>query len=235
VKDSAKAKEQLTGEAAALEKGNTECKRLKTELKESEARYRTLVGLGREVGQAVIMLQDTKRGEAVHTFVSDQWLKITGYSRSKLLAVSFFDLVPPENRAGVREMYRRKMRGEVIPGYYELSIIRKDGTEVPVQLVSARTTYQGRAANVACVRDITERKQMEQRLVITGRLASVGELASGVTHEINNPLTSVIGFSQLLLEKDIGDDIKEDVKIIGEHKRHYRQGSGAACLRAKGK
>jgi signal transduction histidine kinase len=67
---------------------------------------------------------------------------------------------------------------------------------------------------VACVRDITERKQMEQRLVITGRLASVGELASGVTHEINNPLTSVIGFSQLLLEKDIGDDIKEDVKII---------------------
>ncbi|MBN1862214.1 MAG: PAS domain S-box protein [Dehalococcoidales bacterium] len=214
MKDSAKAKEQLTGEAAALEKGNTECKRLKTELKESEARYRTLVGLGREVGQAVIMLQDTKRGEAVHTFVSDQWLKITGYSRSKLLAVSFFDLVPPENRAGVREMYRRKMRGEVIPGYYELSIIRKDGTEVPVQLVSARTTYQGRAANVACVRDITERKQMEQRLVITGRLASVGELASGVTHEINNPLTSVIGFSQLLLEKDIGDDIKEDVKII---------------------
>jgi PAS domain S-box-containing protein len=221
MKGSAKAGERLTGEArapgrraAALEKQNAERKRLKAELRESEAWYRTLVGLGREVGQAVIILRDTEQSEAVHAFVSDQWLKITGYSRNKLLTVSFFDLVTPENRAGVREMYRRKMRGEATSGVYEFSVIRKDGTEVPVQLVGARTSYRGRAANVVCIRDITERKQMEQRLIITGRLASVGELASGVTHELNNPLTSVIGFSQLLLEKDVADDIKEDLKVI---------------------
>ncbi|MFC1956708.1 sensor histidine kinase [Chloroflexota bacterium] len=55
---------------------------------------------------------------------------------------------------------------------------------------------------------------MEQHLIITDRLASVGELASGIAHELNNPLTSVIGFSQLLLDKDIPGDIKEDVRII---------------------
>jgi len=69
-------------------------------------------------------------------------------------------------------------------------------------------------ASVHVARDITERKQMQQQLILTDRLASIGELASGIAHELNNPLTSVIGFAQLLLDKDIPDDIKEDVRII---------------------
>jgi PAS domain S-box-containing protein len=63
-------------------------------------------------------------------------------------------------------------------------------------------------------RDITEQKQQNERLMMTDRLASIGELASGAAHELNNPLTSIIGFSQLLMEKDISDDIREDVKLI---------------------
>ncbi|MBE9512805.1 MAG: PAS domain S-box protein [Chloroflexi bacterium] len=69
-------------------------------------------------------------------------------------------------------------------------------------------------ASVHVARDITDRKRIDEQLIITDRLASVGELASGIAHELNNPLTSVIGFSQLLLDKDIPDEIKEDVNII---------------------
>jgi signal transduction histidine kinase len=50
--------------------------------------------------------------------------------------------------------------------------------------------------------------------MLTDRLASLGELATGTAHELNNPLTSVIGFSQLLLEKEVPDDIREDLKLI---------------------
>jgi PAS domain S-box-containing protein len=67
---------------------------------------------------------------------------------------------------------------------------------------------------VHITRDITERKQQNERLMMADRLASIGELAAGTAHELNNPLTSVIGFSQLLMEKDIRDDIREDVKFI---------------------
>ena len=76
-------------------------------------------------------------------------------------------------------------------------------------------------ASVHIARDITERKQaeaekreLEQRAQLVSRLASVGEMASGIAHEINNPLTSVIGFSQLLMEGEISDDIREDLGII---------------------
>ena len=70
---------------------------------------------------------------------------------------------------------------------------------------------------IACVhvtRDITERKKMDEQLMITDRLASIGQLASGIAHELNNPLTGVIGFSELLLERDVPDDIREDLTTI---------------------
>jgi PAS domain S-box-containing protein len=68
---------------------------------------------------------------------------------------------------------------------------------------------------VHITRDITERKQQNERLMMADRLASVGELAAGTAHELNNPLTSVIGFSQLLMEKkDIPDDIREDLQLV---------------------
>ncbi|MFC1925864.1 PAS domain S-box protein, partial [Chloroflexota bacterium] len=74
-------------------------------------------------------------------------------------------------------------------------------------------------ASVHIIRDITERKNIVEQLMLTDRLASVGQLASGIAHELNNPLTSVIGFSELLLKNDFPDDIKEDLEIIDREAR----------------
>jgi len=201
----------------------TERKWMEEALQESEERYLTLVSLGAEVGEAVIMLQDTEQGEGVQSFVNDAWTRITGYSKEELLGMSFFDLVHPKHRQASIERHQRKMRGVAIPVLFEMSIIRKDGLEIPIELTSAYTTYKGEQGNVCYIRDITERKQAEERenqlqqeLYLASRLATVGEMSSGIAHEINNPLTGVMGFSQLLMKKDISDDIRKDVDIIYE-------------------
>ena len=69
---------------------------------------------------------------------------------------------------------------------------------------------------IGCVhvaRDITARKRMEENIVITDRLASIGELVAGVAHEINNPLTSVIGYLELIMGGNVPDRMKEDIAI----------------------
>jgi PAS domain S-box-containing protein len=76
---------------------------------------------------------------------------------------------------------------------------------------------------VHVARDITERKRMEEQFIITDRLASIGQLAAGVAHELNNPLTGVIGFSQLIMTRDIPDDIREDIDVI--HRDAQRAGA----------
>jgi len=70
------------------------------------------------------------------------------------------------------------------------------------------------SGTVIVARDVTQQKRMEEQLILTDRLASIGELSSGIAHELNNPLTSVIGFSQLLIQGNVPDNIKEDLSII---------------------
>lgn len=63
----------------------------------------------------------------------------------------------------------------------------------------------------------TEQQQLRTKAEMSSRLAAVGEMAAGIAHEINNPLTGVIGFSELLLDrKDVPPDIKEELKIIND-------------------
>ena len=152
-------------EDVARELGNfVKRKQMDEEIKESEERYRALLELDAEVGEAVIMLQDTDKAEAVHTYVSDRWTQITGFSREELLGRSFFDFIHTKYLKASIERHRRKMAGENIPGLFELLIIRKDGTEVPIELTSAYTTCKGKRANVAYISDISERKRIEQAL-----------------------------------------------------------------------
>ncbi len=68
---------------------------------------------------------------------------------------------------------------------------------------------------IIIIQDITEEKVANQQLMQIARMVSVGELAAGVAHEINNPLTGILGFSELLLERtDLTPDLQEIIRDI---------------------
>ena len=64
------------------------------------------------------------------------------------------------------------------------------------------------------INDVTERKETEERLLETARLVSVGKLAAGVAHELNNPLAGVLGFAQLLMAGELSPSTRVDVRRI---------------------
>jgi len=61
-----------------------------------------------------------------------------------------------------------------------------------------------------------ERKELEFKSQMASRLATVGEMAAGIAHEINNPLTAVIGYAQFVMQEDLPKDVKKDVELINE-------------------
>jgi two-component system NtrC family sensor kinase len=67
---------------------------------------------------------------------------------------------------------------------------------------------------VHTVRDITKDKALRSQLLQTEKLAAIGELVSGVAHELNNPLTSVMGYAQLLQAADVSPEVREDLQTI---------------------
>lgn len=142
----------------------TEHRRMEEQIKETEERYRSLIELGAEAGEAIVMLQDIDSQEGVQVFVNDQWLRITGYTREELLGTSFFNLLSPRNREASVKRHRLKISGVSVPGLYGMDIIRRDGTTVPVELTGGYSNYQGKRTNIIYLRDISERKRTEETL-----------------------------------------------------------------------
>ena len=159
---------------------------------------------------AIAMLDDTDRVVQVNKGFET----LFGYRAEEVKGRFIDDIVVPEDRIEeASALFRAALNGEV--SRIETVRKRKDGSLVDVSLLDYPIQFGNQTVGeYAIYSDITERKKMEQQLILTDRLASVGELVSGIAHELNNPLTGVIGFSQLLLDKDVSDDVKLDLKII---------------------
>ena len=135
----------------------------------------------------------------------------------------WIDAVHPDDRACVEAAFdAQQTTGEFEA---EFRIIRSDGT---IRWIFDRTfPMQNEAGEVyrlvGIAEDITARKETEQRLDETAHLASIGELAAGVAHELNNPLAGVLGFAELLMARPLSASTKEDVaKIYDQAQRASR-------------
>jgi two-component system NtrC family sensor kinase len=90
----------------------------------------------------------------------------------------------------------------------------QDARWFEVSATPLQTETEAEIEALLILNDVTEQKQQQEQLQETRRLASVGQLAAGVSHEINNPLTAVLGFSLLALNADLSKEVRSDIERV---------------------
>ncbi len=149
---------------------------------------------------------------------------IFGYTAEEMIGSTFHRLIPPEMDADKElERVQQEVNSKGFIKNYSAQRVTKSGRRITIS-ISRRivTSDEGKIiGSSATIADITEKAEMEQHIYNAEKLASVGILAAGVAHEINNPLSIVLGFTDLLAEKfEPGSQEHEDLKMIEKNANH---------------
>ncbi|HWQ57834.1 MAG TPA: PAS domain S-box protein [Clostridia bacterium] len=221
----------------------TERKKAEQSLIESERRFRLFF---ENAPDSIFVQTDSKI-----VYANPKTFEIFGAEREEELIGAY---VPDLFATEYREMAKERIQTlnalkEPVPLKDE-TIIRKDGTTVDVEVSAVPFNFGGMDGALVYMRDITERRElerskteMEMQLRQKQKLESIGTLAGGVAHEINNPINGIINYAQLILDnanaderlKEYGNEIihegervAEIVKNLLSFARHEKQSHSPA-------
>jgi PAS domain S-box-containing protein len=199
----------------------TQLVRAEESLKASEEKYRILVEKSTD-----IIFSFNAASEFI--YVSPSIKNVLGYSPEDISGQSLDSLIHPEDLLGLQQAIQRNIKNgsQTLGG--NLIRVRNVSGDWRWHNTSGNAVYDGDGNFqyfLAISRDITaqkeaekEKQSIEAKAQVASRLAAIGEMAAGIAHEINNPLTGVIGFSELVLDNPgLPKDIKENVQIIADN------------------
>ncbi|SKA80378.1 PAS domain S-box-containing protein [Prosthecobacter debontii] len=162
-----------------------------------------------QVRQALAMLNATDDGAFIFQpetlafiFVNEGATRQLQYNREELLGMTALDILPEYDEPRLRSLLQPLLTGEKTVRRVTTQHRTRSGSQLPVEIsLQVVTTEEGQRRCIAIARDITERLQRERKERRTQRLESIGTLAGGVAHDLNNALTPVLMICDLLKER----------------------------------
>ena len=171
-------------------------------------------------------------------FANDRYAQMTqNETGTAMLGADALTHVHPDDRPPMRErIVKRGMNQTDGPSTFRL--LRADGSSVPAEAFGTTILLGGRRANLAVVRDTSTRIALEKRVHQAERMASLGSLAAGVVHEVNNPLHTIILNLQQIVDRALGtrapsaspvsiEECAGDARLAAEHIQKIVQGLSA--------
>ena len=181
-----------------------------SELQRADARVRMMAAATEQTADLILITS----GTGVFEHANDACVQALGYTRAELAGMSLPQLLEPEfartvNRVGTEVRQKGIWRGTLVHR-------RKDGSTFPASsTVVALRDLDGRVTHfVGVERDITDDLRLRDQLVHSERLSAVGELVAGVAHEINNPLQTIIGCVELMIEEQRHTGQLSDLELV---------------------
>lgn len=162
-------------------------------LKKSTERYRIIFN---SLSDAIV-IHDATTGDILD--INDTMLNMTGYTRDEALH-SINILIqgePPYSSTEARKYIQKAAQGE--DQLFEWKIWRKDGSHYWCEVALKALILDDQRVIIAVARDIEDRKKQEEQLIHSHRMEAIGSLASGITHDFNNILTGIFGYTELAM------------------------------------
>jgi PAS domain S-box-containing protein len=148
-------------------------------------------------------------------FPNPKTLELLGCSEDYLLKTPFLEFIHPEDRSTVITSHRSRLKGGNPPSTYSFRVINRQGEKIWTQLNTTLITWEGRPATLNFLRDITKEKGLELQLQQAQKMEAIGTLAGGVAHDLNNILSGMVSYPELLLlDLPADSSLREPIETI---------------------